>query len=64
MKSQSIFKIKLVRSLSYLIALKIIGFVILFIFFFSPSHRPDIKVEDIITDVYLIENVNRDKNKE
>ncbi len=52
LKKKSIFSIKLVQYIFGAILLKIIGFIILFFLFFSPSHRLKVTPDKIIEDVF------------
>lgn len=51
-KKKSIFSIKLVKYLSLALLLKIIGFIVLFFLFFSPSHRIKVTPDKVIEDIF------------
>jgi len=55
------FAIKLVRSLFYVIVLKIIGFTVLFFLYFSPEHRTKVDSNVIFEDVFHSKTTAKEK---
>ena len=55
MQRKSIFKIPLVKALTITVALKIVGFCILYFFFFAKEHRLKVNSDVIWQDLYTAE---------
>ncbi|MCL2566537.1 MAG: hypothetical protein FWE18_00370 [Alphaproteobacteria bacterium] len=58
---RTMFAIKLVRSLFYVIVLKIIGFTVLFFLYFSPEHRTKVDSNVIFEDVFHSKTTAKEK---
>lgn len=61
MKRKSLFKIPLVKALTITVVLKIIGFCILYVFFFSKEHRLKVTSDVIWHDIYTAKQTIKTK---